>query len=143
MDAAPPPGWTPGIATGIAWQDQDHQQLFGALARLETAIASSDQGTVIDEILTFIDEYGKTHFGHEEHCMQVSAFPGAEEHLAQHDAFIEMVVDYEQRRKLDRSQSRLILSDDLAMELRDWLVEHIQGLDHELAAHLKATGCTE
>ncbi|MFW5751101.1 MAG: bacteriohemerythrin [Planctomycetota bacterium] len=143
MDAASPPGWTPDIATGIEWQDQDHQELLGALARLETAIANNDQGAVIDEILAFIDEYGKTHFGHEEHCIEASAFPGIEEHLAQHDAFMEMVVDYEQRRKLDRSQSKLILSDDLAMDLCDWLVEHIQDLDHDLAGHLKATGCTD
>ncbi len=136
-------GWFSAIRTGLEWQDADHRHLIGAMDLLEDSLSTGQQGQVLDDILDRIDEYAQHHFAREEERMQATAYPDEAAHRLAHDDFMEQVEGFVQRRRQDRSQGRLILSDDLAIALRRWFVRHIQTMDQDLAAHLKQAGCLD
>lgn len=132
--------WFAAIKTGLDWQDTDHRHLIEAMDMLEDALSKGRQGQLIDDVLDRIDDYAQHHFAREEERMQVTAYTDEAAHRRAHDDFMEQVEDFVHRRRQDRSQGHLILSDDLAIALRRWFVRHIQTLDQDLADHLKRSG---
>lgn len=128
--------WNSHLSTGIDWQDRHHKELFKRINRLLDAMTMGRGKDETARLFAFLDDYFVVHFEAEEQAMGKYNFPGAVAHLAEHTRFIEGIAGL--RREFDRGPSTgLVIR--VQREVVDWLVNHIGGLDKELAAFLKSS----
>ena len=116
-------------SVGIDGLDKDHEVLLALLnhSRLAAANGDDEQGAVIvDQLLN----YTQTHFRREEEVMAVCNYPGLANHRKVHRLLARQVDAMQPR--LNRGELRI---DELATFLRDWLVEHIHGMDMAFESH--------
>ncbi|MFZ5627087.1 MAG: bacteriohemerythrin, partial [Bacillota bacterium] len=81
--------WTPALAVGVAEIDRQHQELFRRIDNLLTAMSQGKGKEEVGNILKFLEDYVVVHFAAEEKLMQSHNYPAFNEHLAQHQAFIQ------------------------------------------------------
>src|ERR1700686_3655856 len=80
--------WTEDLATGYEEIDNQHKEMFRRFNDFQSACK---QGKGIDELsnlLTFLDEYIRSHFALEEQLQIDHNYPGYLKHKDQHDDFI-------------------------------------------------------
>lgn len=122
--------WTPDLSTGVPSIDDQHKQLFLWLAELQSATA--DQRTLFGVyVITRLKHYIREHFAAEEALMRAAAFPGLDQHIAEHTTF---------RTRLEELQLRSIgedISEDTVRFLTEWLTHHITGTDMAYVPYLK------
>jgi hemerythrin len=88
-------------------------------------------GRVLNELV----EYTKMHFAAEEKIMQEQAYPGFLAHLSEHTRLTSKVIEYQQEFIKGGA-----ISVQLSMFLKDWLINHIQGVDKKYSPYLIARG---
>jgi len=110
--------------------------MLSMLNDLGQAIASGQGHEAVNLTLARMREYATKHFKTEEEAMTSSRYPGRASHIAEHDSFIEKVLDIEEA----VNQGDQVAAGDLWTYLRNWLSEHIQGEDKVLGEHLCASG---
>jgi hemerythrin-like metal-binding protein len=128
--------WTDDISIGIERIDEEHQTLVAMLNELGQAIAAGRGDEAMMLTSARMREYASRHFKTEEEAMTASRYPGRTSHVAEHDAFIEKVIDVEAAMR----QGNPVEARDIWRYLRNWLSEHIQGADKVLGEHLCACG---
>ena len=121
-------GWTPGMSVGIAKVDEQHRELFVRLNRLVAAIRRGAGGTELNSTVDFLGEYVHKHFSEEEELMAEHQYPQLESHRKLHAKFIADLEAIKARLASGDEDSDTIAS-ELHLELRDWLVRHIIGVD--------------
>ena len=138
--------WDPRFSVRIAEIDQQHKKLIGLINRLhesmqqaggrdalETAIEElSAQATVINEMV----EYSSYHFSTEEKYMRQYMYPDFEKHKKEHEYFINKV----QTLKSDFDGGQAILSSQIMEFLKNWLSDHILGMDKKYEPFFQAKG---
>ncbi|MBU1041402.1 MAG: bacteriohemerythrin [Proteobacteria bacterium] len=128
--------WTKEISVGVARIDEEHQTLLAMLNELGQAMAADQGGEAVKLTSARMRAYAQQHFKTEEEAMTATKYPARTSHVAEHDAFIEKVLDLEDA--LGRGES--VPAKDLWTFLRNWLSEHIQGPDKLLGEHVCAAG---
>jgi hemerythrin-like metal-binding protein len=127
--------WTNSYSVAVGPMDQEHQKLVGIINNLYGAMHSGRGqeviGTILDELIT----YTRTHFSHEERLMQESGYPGLDEQKRAHEALISQVMETQ-----SKYRSGTALSQEVMSFLKDWLVNHIQGMDKRYGPHLNKNG---
>ncbi len=126
--------WTKEFSIGVARIDEEHQTLVAMLNELGQAIASGQGREAVARTSARMRGYAQQHFKTEEEAMTASWYPNRTSHVAEHDLFIEKVLDLEGT----MGQGGTILAKDIWTFLRDWLNGHILGSDKLLGAHLCA-----
>lgn len=125
--------WGQDFATGIAWQDKEHKELFKRLNDLVGAIERGEGGEEVERLLEFLDEYVVAHFHHEEQAMSRYSYPDILKHLEEHTRFIDEISAI----KKESRQCGSGLAEVVRRRLHDWLVDHIGEIDKTLGAFLK------
>lgn len=128
--------WSPEYSVNIKTIDSQHQELVSILNRLFIAVSKREGEKVIGGILDGLMDYTKTHFALEERLMQQAKYKDLEAHKLEHKKLIE---------ELDRlCKKHLIEEKPIYFEmlgfLKNWLREHIQGVDKKYSADLQAAG---
>lgn len=115
--------WREEMSVGVAQLDDDHKGLIAIINRLGEAINGNERDKgALGPAFRALRQYMKIHFAREEEAMRAAHYPGVEAHRPQHKEFIEEINDMASRFEAgDDTQ----LLDDLAVYLRDWLVNHI------------------
>lgn len=123
--------WTPDLSTGVSSIDDQHKQLFLWLAELQSA--TEDQRTLFGVyVITRLKHYIREHFAAEEALMRAAAYPGLDQHIAEHAVF---------RARLEELQLKSIgedISEDTVRFLTEWLVHHITCTDMAYVPSLNA-----
>jgi len=88
----------------------------------------------LEELIGGMTDYAKTHFANEEEYMLSINYPELEAHKQLHQEFIDKVNDYTTRLK----SGKLILSIEVTNYLKQWLTNHIKGMDQHYAAHAQS-----
>ena len=88
------------------------------------------------KVLDFLNEYTKTHFGHEEILQRESGYPDYPNHEKYHTGFIKMVADMSERVKKEGPSVELV--GEINRKLGDWLLNHIKKQDVKVAAHIRS-----
>lgn len=127
--------WDRSLAVGVRIIDEQHQELFARVRVLRDALVRDDRGEV-GRMLVFLGDYVVRHFGTEEREMLRTSFPGYMAHKAAHDAFVKELQSISAT--YVRSGATPWLTLRLNGTVRDWLVQHILGMDQELGKHLAA-----
>lgn len=103
--------------------DEHHHTLFRLIDQLDNAILEKNEHALIGEVLDSLLRYTKMHFAAEEHLMRMSCFPGMHEHKDAHDRLVNQVQELQRKhRRGDRAVIKQFM-------MRDWLVNHILGMD--------------
>lgn len=127
--------WDPKYAVGVEQIDQQHQELFARIGRLEAAMRKGEREEV-SRMLEFLGEYVVEHFGCEEREMKERAFPFFSIHKAAHDQFVQRFQEI--KAEYAATGETPWLSIKVHKVVMTWLREHILGMDQRLATHLKA-----
>ncbi|MDO9308959.1 MAG: bacteriohemerythrin [Deltaproteobacteria bacterium] len=116
--------WSRSYSVGVNQMDSEHQRLIDIINNLYTAMRSGRSKDAIGSILDELVEYTKTHFAHEERLMKESGYTGFDEQKRAHEALISQVIEIQ-----GKYRSGTALGQEVMSFLKNWLVNHIQGLD--------------
>lgn len=125
--------WSKTLATGVAWQDRQHRELFKRINTLLDAVAVGLGKEEAVRLLKFLEDYIVVHFEAEEQAMNRFNYPATLEHLARHTAFIDEV---------GRLRSEFATTPTSALVIKiqrvviDWLIKHIGGDDKALGSFI-------
>jgi len=127
--------WTPDLATGIDWQDEQHKKLFEEINRFIESIKHKQVQKEVDDIFDFLSRYAKTHFVQEEKAMQEAGFQEAASHKAEHNAFIENLTRLHAEISA-QPEARQLLAIRTRKLLSDWFFNHVSKVDKRLGDFL-------
>lgn len=129
-------GWHPRYRTGIKIIDDQHQEIFLALARLKTAVHMAGEGEAVGELLDYFELLTRRHFKTEEDFMRLHGFPDREAHCLEHARAQESLQDLKQR----YAESPETLVAMIVTFVNGWLQHHISEGDFKYVDFLKARG---
>ncbi len=125
--------WNDDYSVGIDLIDAQHRGLMNLLNELnayqEDEPESRDFEQIIDDLINYVSE----HFATEEAFFEETAYPQMDQHIIEHQFFVEKVND--------------IASDYYSMDVKDirqmieflsnWYSKHIMKTDRKYIAHLR------
>jgi hemerythrin len=128
--------WDDSFLTGVGEIDEQHHQLValidGFYGKMRTA---APQAGVVRLLKGMID-YTRSHFETEERWMREYSYPGLDAQIAQHAQFVAKVQDITDR----FVTGHMVLSLEITSFLRDWVSQHMLGMDKEMGRFLTARG---
>jgi hemerythrin len=122
--------WTTDLAVGIEEIDAQHQELFRRAERFVMGLSEPTRQDV-GILLSYLRLYCVTHFGAEESWMRQVSYAGYEHHKAEHDGFIEHILELS--REHERRGSPGLEPMRVGTWLQRWLEEHVSGTDRAFA----------
>lgn len=122
--------WTTDLAVGIEEIDAQHQELFRRAERFIVGLSEPTRQDV-GILLSYLRLYCVTHFGAEESWMREVSYAGYERHKAEHDGFIEHILELS--REHERRGSPGLEPMRVGSWLQRWLEEHVSGTDRDFA----------
>lgn len=125
--------WNDSFNTHVAIIDQQHRKLVNLVNDLSSAMKVGKSKDVIEDVLSVLVNYTKTHFATEERLMKQVGFSGLSAHAAIHAEFIQKVADFEQKVKTGSA----VVSIEILDFLSKWIVDHIKGADAQYVPALK------
>jgi hemerythrin len=127
--------WNDDLRTGIRDIDDQHKELISRINGLLDACSQSTDRVEIGRYLTFLREYVAFHFAAEEREMTGHRYPGLPAHEAEHEHFKKEVNKLHQQ-FFEHGWSIQVLLTTIRSS-GEWLLNHIQKTDREMAAFLK------
>ena len=128
--------WNDDLCVGIKKIDDQHKYLFNLINRLHDAMRSGQGNAILEEILGELVNYTETHFKDEEALMERYGYKDLAAHREKHQTFVKQLQDHQAKFKV----SKLGVSVEVMVFLKDWLVKHISGTDQLYAPVLKEKG---
>jgi hemerythrin-like metal-binding protein len=122
--------WKESYSVSEPSLDAQHQQILGILNDLHVAIGAGHEYEEIRGLLDRMVTYTMNHFKCEEEIMLASGYPDFVNHRALHDAMRRRTVAL-------RDHAGLVTGRDLLGVIKDWWVNHIQGVDKYYVPYLK------
>lgn len=123
--------WKSNYATNVDPFDAHHRRLFDLINQLYEGVFKcqdlSDEQELTSKTLKELADYVQYHFEAEENFLRDAKFPGLEVQIKQHQLFAAKVLLLQ--RQHDLGQATLSL--DTFLFLKEWLSEHILGLDKQ------------
>ncbi|UFS69912.1 bacteriohemerythrin [Geomonas sp. RF6] len=126
--------WNDDLNTGVKEIDAQHKELF---SRFNLLLTSCNEGKGKEEVLRlliFLGDYVKTHFATEEALQLSHAYPGYQEHKAQHRSFTSEVDRLTKQVSEEGATLSLVILTNKTMV--KWLLEHISRSDMDFAEFL-------
>lgn len=128
--------WSPKFSVGDKDIDADHQGIFALIEELHEADHSAFNPA---DIISRLEDYAAHHFEREEALMTSVGFPGLDDHIKEHKAFVEWVdtVKHTYRRT---TESAFLISDLVNDFLVRWLSDHIMTEDMKYRDFIREKG---
>lgn len=130
--------WSENLATGNSVIDDQHKELFRRFDSLLNACNQRKGKDEVYKLIIFLGDYVKTHFSMEEDLQVKHKYPQYRSHKEQHDGFIKDLQKLEQQLSLDGATLSLVIQTNQTMV--NWLINHINQTDKELATYLQTSG---
>jgi hemerythrin-like metal-binding protein len=128
--------WSPTLSVGIEEIDKQHKELIRLINELHDAMRAGKGQTSVGPTLAGLINYTVYHFGTEEQLFNETGYPAAKQHLELHKSLTKQVVDI--KRRYDAGEP--VITIDLMEFLRNWLNDHIKGVDKKYTAHFHSKG---
>lgn len=123
--------WDGSLELGDAMIDRQHRRLVELINAVhEVSQASEHSDADVMRCITAMFLYAKEHFFDEEGLMERLCYPGREEHIAMHRAFVDKA-----RLLADGSLDDTMHIHDLLEYLVRWLRKHIAVEDAKIVRH--------
>jgi hemerythrin len=126
--------WREHLSVGVTRIDSQHKELFRRFSTLMDAINQGNGAVQVLEVLSFLDDYTKTHFRDEEQMMEEYRYIHLALHRQEHAQFC---------RDLEKLKNRIITEgftrQNVLLTSRTmlrWLIQHICTTDKALASQI-------
>ncbi|NLV66573.1 MAG: hemerythrin family protein [Spirochaetes bacterium] len=119
--------WNRSLETGIELIDNQHQELFRRIDRLELAMYNGRAVTELRNLLEYLESYIIEHFHDEEELMLRINYPGYAAHVKEHNDFRNKINSLLAECKGKGIDSYLAI--DVDKQMRKWLEHHIMKTD--------------
>lgn len=129
--------WSDALKTGNRAIDNQHKYLIDIINDLAGAIESGQAAQSLKKIVNLLQYYTEWHFCNEEGCMERLKCPYAARNKDAHAQFIQTFLAF--RAELDGGGDSNEIATRMYKTLTAWLVQHIQGIDAQLA-HVSGEG---
>jgi len=123
------------MSTGVAEIDEQHKRIVSKMNELIAAVREGRGVEECEEILLFLKSYIPDHFAREKAIMKRLKYPYIEDHIDEHNAFLEDFVMLASEYKRDGGSVRLARK--LQRMLLDWFTSHISSTDKRLGDHIR------
>jgi hemerythrin len=127
--------WTEILSVGVTTIDEQHKMLFKKADELFEAGKNGKAKDYIAQLLNFLDEYTKKHFGDEEKYMQSIRYPALEAQKKMHADFISALTKL--KKEYEESGGNIIVIINANQMVVDWLIKHISGEDKKIGVFAK------
>ncbi|SDC66091.1 hemerythrin [Williamwhitmania taraxaci] len=128
--------WDKKYELGIKSIDDDHQKLVALIDELLVALSNGKGRELLAPIIKKVEDYTLYHFRREEFFMKCAKYPNLENHIIEHQHFIEKIKAMKAKSRLNDSTVAI----ELMKFLKEWLINHIQVSDRKYEAILKKSG---
>lgn len=128
--------WNEKYNTGIKEIDDQHKVLVKILNRLYESFIDRTTNEKLKEVIQEMSKYTEYHFGVEEKYFKEFNYPNTDEHVAEHQSFIEKIKVFQE----DMEEGKVSVTFQLMNFLRSWLIEHINGTDKKYISLFKEKG---
>ena len=128
--------WSEKYNTGIKKIDDQHKKLVAILNSLYESFIDRTTNEKIKEVIQEMADYTEYHFAFEEKYFKEFNYENAEEHIKEHQYFIDQVKDFQR----SMEEGKVSVTFKLMNFLRSWLIEHINGTDRKYIALFKEKG---
>jgi hemerythrin len=125
--------WNENFSVNIAEFDEEHKKIVRMLNSLHETISGGKNKEILTSILKETFEYAIIHLRYEEKLMLQYNYPQYKEHRVAHEAFVKKAAEFR-----NLNAQGLLQSQHLSTMLRDWLINHICGMDKKSSAFLLA-----
>ena len=128
--------WDNKLKTNITSCDEQHQRLIGLINELFDVMQQKQDKSIIGKTLDELVVYTMYHFQLEEELMAQHGFPGLNRHKAEHANLTKEVYAYKTR----YNNGEQLAPVELVSFLKDWVIDHIIGMDKNYSAFLRSKG---
>ncbi|MGL1901406.1 MAG: bacteriohemerythrin [Fibrobacterales bacterium] len=128
--------WEDSLSVGVDEFDSDHQVLIGMINDLNLAMSEGKSKDALGKIIDGLLDYTEYHFGNEERNFKKYDFPDAESHTALHKVFVDKIATFRD----DVASGRAMVSKDIMVFLKEWLIKHIMGVDRQYTKFFNERG---
>ncbi|MBI5058732.1 hemerythrin family protein [candidate division KSB1 bacterium] len=130
--------WVDSMATGLAWQDEQHQKLIHHVNVFLEAMGRREGQEEVGKLLTFLQEYAVEHFGHEETWMREHSDPELKHHHTEHERLLEELNKFVADFSSHGGSTMLVMH--VQSWMRDWILHHVILEDRKMAGFARANG---
>lgn len=134
-DCPPAFAWNPTYSVHVRQCDEHHKYLFLLLQVLEGMSDKAECASTVKTVLDELHDYCDYHFKAEERLMEQAQYSGLSVHRDAHRAFTARIAQCRQNQTLSPQASAAILE-----FMKEWIVNHIQGMDRSYSATLNKAG---
>ncbi|KAI9005746.1 hypothetical protein DFJ74DRAFT_712779 [Hyaloraphidium curvatum] len=127
--------WRDEFVLGVEEIDEQHHALVDAMNRLAPSLKAGDSDSVA-AVLIFLDSYVRDHFSLEKGLMQRYRYPFTDEHMREHQSFVEHFKRLRYEIESGRHQHPFLVF-LVQVFLIDWFANHSTQTDRHLTTHLK------
>ncbi len=124
--------WSPQFSVGVDQMDDQHKVLISMINNLNDALASGKAKETVGVVLNDLLVYTETHFAQEEAFMKKGGYAELEGHIKIHRAFTGKIKELQ----IQYAQGTAMVSRDVMVFLKDWLINHIAKMDKRYGAVL-------
>ncbi len=125
--------WTDEVlSVNIPSIDDQHKKLIHLINEFYRNISIQSSKESIFKLIKALKEYTVFHFSTEEQYMKQYGYPEYIEHKAEHDRFVQRVLDFEDRYK----NGKLILTLEITNFIKNWVSNHIKTTDKKYSDFL-------
>ncbi|MBU1099403.1 MAG: bacteriohemerythrin [Bacteroidetes bacterium] len=117
--------WKDDLSVQIVEIDNQHKKLLNLINELHDAMKTGKAKDVLESIIQKLISYTKSHFATEEKYFKQFNYPLTNEHIKEHNDFVNNVSDFQEKFKA----GKLGLSIEIMKFLTTWISKHIQETD--------------
>jgi len=128
--------WNDSYSVKIALIDTQHKKLIDIINDLHDSMKAGKSKELLGKTLNELINYTEYHFKTEEDLFSKYGYPESTTHKRQHGDFVDQVTKY----KSNYESGISVLSIEIMVFLKDWLLEHIAGTDKKYSPFLNSKG---
>jgi hemerythrin len=128
--------WDNTFSVNVAEIDQQHQKLVALINNLNDAMKLGKGKDILVKIIDELTDYSGNHFAFEEKYFDKFGYPAAASHKLEHTNFVKKVTEF----KNGFNSGQVALTIEVMNFLRDWLKNHIQGIDKQYSSFFNEKG---
>jgi hemerythrin-like metal-binding protein len=128
--------WEPRFSVGVTELDAQHKNLFDLINDYYDCISRGLAREAVAKVIDALAQYSRYHFSYEEKLMRKYGYTEVETQVAEHQKFIDAVVDFQAR----YSAGTLLTPVEVSNFLKSWITGHILVSDMRYADCFRKSG---
>ena len=128
--------WKNDYSVGVVEFDNQHKKLIELINKLHDAMKSGTSRQSLSGILAELVDYTKFHFSNEEKYFGQYVYPDIGAHKVEHEKLTRQVIEFQR----DFNDGKTSISIDVMSFLKNWLVDHIGGVDKKYTQFFNSKG---